>query len=323
MNHGHVAKTVGFRHSCSTRPSDRVIAAENHRDNAAGGECAHALINTRFRFLPLAMARDGVTKVDDVEVIEDFDAEIEVIGARVIRIRSECPGSKTRAGSIGRAVIPRGTHHRDIGLDGVEIFRISNKGAHSEGGETLEGRRIELLTHARSNEIVCSHLPRVGLESPDLKGVWTFCSRPNHGCPRGGVLGANQSLPRVVSPVEYCSHHDDSPGGDHRVRRAPRRSRPVVPGSLLVQGIDAEVSDVQRPIRNGCRKAHLPRVGEKPPLHHPYLGLLRMDQCGWIKSPPCDLSPRPTGRGPGWPLLVVDESLQRRDARDGNHPDSR
>ena len=191
MNHGHVAKTVGFRHSCRTRPSDRVIAAENHRDNAAGGECAHALINTRFRFLPLAMARDGVTKVDDVEVIEDFDAEIEMIGARVIRIRAKCPGSKTRAGSIGRAVIPRGTHHRDIGLDGVEIFRISNKGAHSEGGETLEGRCVELLTHARSNEIVCSHLPRVGLESPDLKGVWTFCSRPNHGCPRGGVLGAN------------------------------------------------------------------------------------------------------------------------------------
>ena len=121
VNHDDVAKPVLLTHRRHSREGDRVVATQDHGHNASAGDFAHPVIDCLARFFPHSVAGNRIAKIDHVQVIKNLHAQIEVIGAGVIRVCSQRPRAKASAWSIGSAVIPRGTNDRNIGLDGIKL----------------------------------------------------------------------------------------------------------------------------------------------------------------------------------------------------------
>src|SRR5690606_17527101 len=135
-------------------PRDRVVTADDERDDATAGHLAHALVDRGPGQLPHSVARDGVTVIDDLEVVEDLDAEIEVIGTGVVRVGPEGTWAETGARPEGRVVVPRGANDRDIGLPRVELLGLGQQWAHPEGCWPDVGLRVKLRAKARRDGAV-------------------------------------------------------------------------------------------------------------------------------------------------------------------------
>ena len=66
------------------RPGDRVVAAEDDREDAPICDLGHALADRPVRELDHAVGADGVAVVDDLQRVEQLDPEIEVERPRVV-----------------------------------------------------------------------------------------------------------------------------------------------------------------------------------------------------------------------------------------------
>ena len=119
---------------------------------------------TRFvdgglRQLPHAVADDRVAVVDDLEVVEDLDLQVEVVGAGVVGAGAHRPRAEAGARTVGGVVVPRGADDRDVGLPLVELRRLGEQRPHPERrGPHIRGS-VELLAHAgRDVALRCTHV---------------------------------------------------------------------------------------------------------------------------------------------------------------------
>ena len=97
------------------RPGDRVVAAEDDRHDAAGGDLVHPLADVGVAGLGLAVRAERVAVVDDLEVVEDLDAQVEVVGAGLVGQRADRPRPEAgaRAGWWSRCrTAPRRSRRR-------------------------------------------------------------------------------------------------------------------------------------------------------------------------------------------------------------------
>ena len=100
--------------------------------------------------LGLPVRAVGVAVVDHLDPFEDLDAEIEVVGARLVRQRTDRPRAEPGAGPVGGRDVERRADDRDVGLPLVELFGIGQERPLGERGEPAEHPPDrELLLHAR------------------------------------------------------------------------------------------------------------------------------------------------------------------------------
>src|SRR5690554_4154813 len=140
VDHADVAETMVLGDRGRGGPGDGMVAAENHGNDAAARDLAHALLNRGARRLPHSVAHDRVAEVDDIEVVEHLYLKVEVVASRVVSVRPHRPGTEASARSVGRVVIPWGADDRDIGLPLIELLGLGQKRAHAKSGETLKRR---------------------------------------------------------------------------------------------------------------------------------------------------------------------------------------
>ena len=90
----------------------------------------------------------GVAVVDHLDPFEDLEAEIEVIGARLVRQRTDRPRAEPGAGPVGGRDVERRADDGDVGLPLVELFGVGQERPLGERGKPAEHPPDrELLLH--------------------------------------------------------------------------------------------------------------------------------------------------------------------------------
>jgi hypothetical protein len=89
----------------------------------------------------------GVAEVDDLEPVEDLQAQVHVVGAGLVSGGTDRPRPEPRARPVGGADVERRTDDGHVGLPGVELFRLGQKRAVPERRDPRV-RQIKLLGHA-------------------------------------------------------------------------------------------------------------------------------------------------------------------------------
>ncbi len=144
-----VAVAVDVGDGGGRRPRDRVVATEDHRHDAARCDLVDAGADVGVARLGLAVRAVGVAVVDHLDPLEDLDAEIEVIGARLVRQRTDRPRAEPGAGAVGGRDVERRADDGDVGLPFVELLGIGQERPLGERGEPAEHPADrELLLHA-------------------------------------------------------------------------------------------------------------------------------------------------------------------------------
>ena len=104
------------------------------------------------------MARDRVAVVDHLEVVEDLDAEVEVVGAGVVGRRAQGTRPEPGAGAVGDVAVPGGSDDRDVGLPGVELTGLGEQRSATEARRALERLRVQLGAQPRRQVALrCTH----------------------------------------------------------------------------------------------------------------------------------------------------------------------
>ena len=67
-------------------PRDRVVTADDDREDAAAGDLTHTRSDVSVRALGQPVRAVRVAEVDHLEVLEDLDVEIEMVCRRVVRL---------------------------------------------------------------------------------------------------------------------------------------------------------------------------------------------------------------------------------------------
>ena len=98
--------------------------------------------------LGLAVRAVGVAVVDDLEVVEDLDPEVEVVGAGLVGQRPDRPRAEPGAGPVRGGDVERRPDDRDVGLPRVELLGIGEERALAERADAAEHvSEVELLPH--------------------------------------------------------------------------------------------------------------------------------------------------------------------------------
>ena len=150
------------------RPGDRVVAAEDHRDDAAARHLGDLRFDVGVADLGLAVRAVGVAVVDDLDPVEDLDAEIQVVRARFVGVRADGAGAEPRASAVRGVQVERRADDGDIGLPLVELFGVGEERALPERRQPSVGvAEVELLAHPRRE-----HAPggRASHEVPVMRG---------------------------------------------------------------------------------------------------------------------------------------------------------
>ena len=145
VDDAHVAVAVDVGDGGGRRPRDGVVTAEDDRHDAPLGDLGDALADVGVADLGLAVRAVGVAEVDDLQPVEDLQAEVQVVRARLVGGRADRPGSEAGAGSVGRRDVERGADDGHVGR-------------HSSSCSTLvrNGRWPNVEIPARSS---CSRIP--------------------------------------------------------------------------------------------------------------------------------------------------------------------
>ena len=131
------------------RPGDRVVAAEDDRHDAAEATWCDPLADVGVAHLGLPVGAVGVAVVDDLEVVEDLEVEVDVVGAGLVGLRCGSPAG--RSGRPGRFVVAMSNGAPTMATSGcqlVELFGIGEERALAERGQPAEHvAELELLVH--------------------------------------------------------------------------------------------------------------------------------------------------------------------------------
>ena len=136
-------------------PRDRVVAAEDDRHDATGCDLVDARPDVGVAALGLAVRAVRVAVVDHLEVLEDLDAEVEVVGAGLVGQGADRPRAEAGAGAVGGGDVERRADDRDIGLPRVELLGIGEERPLPERGDPAEHvPQVELLVHPRRQRTI-------------------------------------------------------------------------------------------------------------------------------------------------------------------------
>ena len=141
----------------SPRPGDRVVAPD-HVGVMPPGDLGDAVVHGLLRQFPIPVAGDGVAVVDNLEVVEHLDAEIEVVGARVVGVGRMARGPKRRRPFVV------------LSSDGAPTIATSGRHWSSCSGSVSSGR-IPKVAGRRTTG------PRVGHATPGkvTQGLALWC----------------------------------------------------------------------------------------------------------------------------------------------------
>ncbi len=125
-------------------PGDRVVAAEDHGDDAPAGHLADLGPDVVVPDLGLPVGAVGVAVVDDLEPVEDLDAQVEVVGPGLVGLAADGPGPEAGAGPVRGADVERRADDGHVGLPGVELLGLGQERSVAERGQAGVGE-VELL----------------------------------------------------------------------------------------------------------------------------------------------------------------------------------
>ena len=146
-----VTEVVGDRRG--RRPGDRVVSPEYDGDDPARRDGTDAVVDRLPRRLPQTPRARGVAVVDDVEVVEDLELQVEVVGARRVRIAQRAR-AEAGAGAVRRAAVPRSADDSCVGLPLVELLGLGEERAVAEGAKASAVEAFELFAHAGRESVV-------------------------------------------------------------------------------------------------------------------------------------------------------------------------
>ena len=165
-----VAAAVVVGDGRGRRPGDRVVAAEDHGDDAPAGHLADPGPDVGVARLGLPVGAVGVAVVDDLQPVEDLDAEVEVVGARARR-----PGLRRARGpkrAPGRFVVEMSK--------GAPTMATSGCQASSCSGSVRNGRWPNVARPAKFGRVelglqpgreVAVEVPQAPVSSPSSSPV--------------------------------------------------------------------------------------------------------------------------------------------------------
>ena len=96
-----------------------------------------AIVNCFSSWLPHTVTGDGIAKINHLQVVKDFYAKVQVVGAGGIGVGTQSSWAKARTWSVGCAVIPRGTDDGNVGLYCIQLLGFGHKRLHSKGCKPL------------------------------------------------------------------------------------------------------------------------------------------------------------------------------------------
>lgn len=107
-----------------------------------------------------------IAEVDHSEIVEDFDVEIDVVGAGFVGSSPDCSWSESRSRTIRGGKVEGSADDGDVGLPAVEIISIGHERLLSKGGETAKVvAELQLLAHTRGQQFVAriAHAVRLAM----------------------------------------------------------------------------------------------------------------------------------------------------------------
>ena len=128
-------------------PGDGVVAAEDDRARCRGTRWWHPFLDVGVRHLGLAVRAVGVAEVDDLEPVEDLQAEVEVVGARLVGGGADGPRTEPGARAVGGPDVERRADDRDVGPPRVELLGFGQERSMPERHHARV-RDFELFNHA-------------------------------------------------------------------------------------------------------------------------------------------------------------------------------
>ena len=108
----------------------------------------HAFLDVVVRHLGLTVRAVRVAEVDDLEPVEDLEAQIHVVGARLIGGGPDRARAEPRAGPVRGPDVERRADDRDVGSPRLELFDLGEERPVPERGQTGVGE-VELFGHPR------------------------------------------------------------------------------------------------------------------------------------------------------------------------------
>ena len=148
MDDADIAVAMHIGDSGGRRPRDGMVTAQDHRHDATLGQGVHPFPDVVVGHLGLAVRTIGVAEVDDLEPVEDLQAEIHVVGARLIGGRPDRPRAEPGSRTVGGPDVERCTHDGGVRFPLVELCHLGQKRTMPERGQPRIGE-VELLGHSR------------------------------------------------------------------------------------------------------------------------------------------------------------------------------
>ena len=126
------------------RQRDRVVAADHDRDDLAGGDLPHLLVDGLMRCLHLAGQADRITIVDNHQLLQRRHLQVQVPLRQLAVGGPDRPRSEAGPGAVGGGVVERGSHDGDVGLPAVQLGLLADRHRSGEGGRAQVGRPLHL-----------------------------------------------------------------------------------------------------------------------------------------------------------------------------------
>ena len=121
-----------------------MVAAEDDREDAPVGDLGHSLADRRVRQLHHPVRADRVAVVDDLQLLEELDAKIEMECPRPVSERPKRPRAKSCAGTVGCRVVPGRSDDCYVRLPPVQLLGLGEQRPLSKGCGPCERGTCEL-----------------------------------------------------------------------------------------------------------------------------------------------------------------------------------
>ena len=123
-----------------------MVASHDDRDDAAAGHLADRGPDVGVPDLGLPVWAVGVSEVDDLEPVEDLDAQVEVVRARHVRAGADGPGSEPRSWSVRGRDVERRSDDGHVRSPRVELLGLGQPRPLTECGKAGV-HEVELFSH--------------------------------------------------------------------------------------------------------------------------------------------------------------------------------
>ena len=196
-----------WRDGADVRVSDRVVAAEDDREDALGDDERDGTVDLVKALLEVRRDDEDVAEVDEVQLLLEVDRHVDGVGVVQRRDPADCLRPEAAAGAVGRAHVEWGAEDGDLVLaDLVHVLDVRSlpEGVDAGEGRLLppgEGRDRPVLHGWRRFEAVLER-PLDGLALLTVRDLGERPDVPHapkrRAVPSPGVLGQRSSSRSVL-----------------------------------------------------------------------------------------------------------------------------